>query len=139
MVELRLLFVRRVGDAVRAGKKAVHVIEAAVLAVDHHNGLYFCEPFLCGRRLQANRMNECGRRACDGKFRELHFFPQCMLGALIAHSAPRSRALPATKSIRRSGPDAPSAPRYRRLLPAPYARTTHGPPKPAASRLYRHS
>src|SRR4029077_6510309 len=41
-----LLLFGRVRDAIRTGKESVHVIEAAVLAVDHHDGLDLCEPLL---------------------------------------------------------------------------------------------
>ena len=39
VVELRLLLLGRIGDAVGARKQAVEMIEAAVLGVDHDDGL----------------------------------------------------------------------------------------------------
>src|SRR5207237_4168510 len=89
MVELRLLFVGRIGDAVRAGKKAVHVIEAAVLAVDHHNGFYFCEAFLRGRRLQADRLSKYGCGAHEREFGKSHSWPlKCRLDLLQTIACP---------------------------------------------------
>jgi hypothetical protein len=38
MVELGLLFGRRLGDAGRAGERAVEMVEAAVLGIDHDDG-----------------------------------------------------------------------------------------------------
>ncbi|MDB5922344.1 MAG: hypothetical protein JWN13_1280 [Betaproteobacteria bacterium] len=45
MIELRLLFLRRIGNAVCVGEHAVHVVKAVVLGVNHNDvfdAIYIC-------------------------------------------------------------------------------------------------
>ena len=67
-IELRLLLVGGVGDAVGAGKQAVEVVEAAVLGVDDDDGLYSFQPPGGRRRAspedEEDNGNEFIHRAC---------------------------------------------------------------------------
>jgi len=49
VIELRLLLDRRVGNAVRAGKKNIEMIEAAVLGIDHDDRFDLFKPLLAVR------------------------------------------------------------------------------------------
>ena len=62
VVELRLLLLCRVRNAIRAGKETVHVIETAVLTIDHHDGLDLREAILRHRWLKRSGHTEYGHR-----------------------------------------------------------------------------
>src|SRR5205814_5584526 len=98
MIELFLLLFGRIGDAVRAGEGAIHMIETTILAVDHHDGSDFREAFLGGWLLRIRKLRK-GRRGADQReFCKSHPPPpRFKVRCLITRNAPTSRAPRATK------------------------------------------
>jgi hypothetical protein len=71
VIELGLLFGRRLGDAGRAGEKAVEMVEAAVLGIDHNDGLDAGQRVV-GRGRPGERED---RRADEPEHPDVHSIP----------------------------------------------------------------
>ncbi len=79
-VHLGILCRRRVGDAVRAGKQTVQIVEAAILGVDDEDMLDPVEPRFGRRRRRQHasaERDQCGREADPSFRRQVH---ECLGG-----------------------------------------------------------